>query len=105
MVEGDDFQFSIFIGDTYFHVAINKVPYCKYRFRLPANTIRVISVTQDVQVVTQFDHRSIYPYPYPIVQSDSVDSFTNDVPKHFQPGKKSFYDKNKTFFLEKLILL
>lgn len=75
------------MGETYFHIAINKTPYCTYAFKMPIEKIRTIEVAKDLHHITQVDHRSVYPYAHPPVQFDDIEvAFSNDVPRQFQPG-------------------
>lgn len=84
---GERFQFYILVGDEKFHISINGINFCTYKYRMPLNVIRSIIVCRDVQSVHQIDHRQIYPSPRPIVQFDNpVMVFSNDTPKQFTEG-------------------
>lgn len=85
---GELFKFYILVGDSKFHVAINNHPFCTYKFRIPVEEIRTVHLHYDLQVLTQMDHRSIYPRPIPAIQCDDTKIvFSNDVPELFKPGK------------------
>lgn len=88
---GEIFKFYILIGDQQFHIAVNNKPYCTFAYRLPVEDIRTIEVKYDLQTITQIDHRSIYPYPFPPIQyDDSRIVFSNDAPRRFEAGKLKF---------------
>lgn len=92
-ISGEIFKFYILIGDSKFHIAINDKAYCKYDFRMPVEEIRTIQLDYDLQLVTQIDHRSTYPNPFPPIQcEDSRCIFSNDVPSKFRPGKTFIID-------------
>lgn len=87
LMPGENFKFYIFLGDTKFHITINDFPYCTYKFRMPLEAIRAITVRKDIQFITQIDHRCAYPIPRPIVQlDDPVFVFSNDTPRPFSIG-------------------
>lgn len=87
IVSGEIFKFYILIGDQQFHIAVNNQPYCTYHYRLPVESIRTVQLKHDLQFVTQVDHRSVFPSPFPPVQFDDARNiFSNDVPKPFKHG-------------------
>lgn len=87
------FRFYILIGDSKFHIAINNHPFCTYKFRMPVEEIRTVQLDYDLQVLTQMDHRSIFPSPIPPIQcDDNRNVFSNDVPKLFKQGKIGLID-------------
>ncbi|XP_059612519.1 32 kDa beta-galactoside-binding lectin lec-3 [Phlebotomus argentipes] len=87
MIPGDNFKVYILVGDYKFHIAVNGRPYCTYAFRTSLEEIRCITITNDIQVVSQIDHRQAFPTPYPPIQFDEPRlAFSNDVPKPFSPG-------------------
>uniref|UniRef100_A0A1B0D548 Galectin n=2 Tax=Phlebotomus papatasi TaxID=29031 RepID=A0A1B0D548_PHLPP len=87
LIAGENFKVYILVGDTKFHIAINGRAYCTYTFRSALEDIRAITITNDVQVVSQVDHRQAFPTPHPPIQFDEPRlAFSNDVPKTFSPG-------------------
>lgn len=84
---GEDFNFHILVGDDKFHVSINDVAYCTYNFKIPVKEIKTISVSGDVENVTQVDHRLVFPSIYPLVNNDTPDvTFSGIIPRKFAPG-------------------
>lgn len=87
LAAGEKFKIYILIGDEKFHIALNNQPYCTYAHRMPIDEIRTIQLAYDLQVVTQIDHRAIYPSAIPAVQYDENNmTFSSDVPMLFKPG-------------------
>lgn len=85
---GEMFKFYILIGDQKFHIAVNNAPYCTFSYRLPIETIRTIQLKYDLQFLSQIDHRSAFPFPFPPVQFDDPRNvFSNDYPRPFKSGK------------------
>lgn len=88
LVAGEKFKIYILIGDEKFHIALNNQTYCTYAHRMPVQEIRTIQLAYDLQVVTQIDHRTIYPSAIPPVQYEEVSmAFSSDVPMLFTPGE------------------
>lgn len=87
LVAGEKFKIYILIGDEKFHIAFNNQSYCTYAHRMPVEEIRTLQLAYDLQVVTQIDHRTIYPSAIPAVQYDEANMiFSSDVPMLFKPG-------------------
>lgn len=77
----------IFASETQFFISINNRPYCRYKYRLPVKLIQTIEIKEHIQVIKQVDHRTIYPYSWPPLQTiNSTKSFSNDIPILFTPG-------------------
>lgn len=84
---GDNFKIYILVGDGRFHVSINDVPFCTYNFKNTLNQIKAVSVSGDVEKVTQMDHRLIFPMLYPLVNNDTPDiAFSGFIPSKYAPG-------------------
>lgn len=84
---GDAFSFYILVGDSRFHVSINGQKFCTYDFKMALQEIRVAGVSGDVEVVTQVDHRLVFPTLYPLVNNDTPDiSFSAFIPEKYKPG-------------------
>lgn len=85
---GDDFTIYVLVGDNRFHVSIDHESFCTYNFRVAVDHIRAVSVSGDVDRVTQMDHRRVFPSVYPLVVSDTPDLiYSGFVPGRFQPGQ------------------
>lgn len=84
---GEKFTIYILVGDNRFHIAINDKPFCTYNFKVPANQIQAVTVTGDVENVTQMDHRLVFPLLYPLVNNDTSDIvFSGFIPRKYEPG-------------------
>lgn len=83
----DDFTIYILVAEERFHVSINEKPFCTYNFKAPTKLIRAISVSGDVDSISQVDHRLVFPSVYPEVSNDTPDVvFTSYIPKKYKPG-------------------
>jgi Galactoside-binding lectin len=81
------FKIYILVGDDRFHVSINDEKFCTFDFKMPVKNVKTILVTGDLEVVTQADHRKVFPVVYPLVSSDHEDVvFQGLIPKRFSPG-------------------
>lgn len=84
---GTDFTIYILVGDSKFHVSIGEKPFCTYDFKMPAKSIRAVSVSGDVSSISQMDHRLVFPLLYPLVNNDTPDiAFTSYIPRKYEPG-------------------
>lgn len=87
IIPGDFFILYIFAGESMFHISINHRTYCTFKYRFPIEDLRTIEVKEHIQAILQIDHRSIFPSPWPQVQSsDRSVLFSNDCPVLFSPG-------------------
>jgi Galactoside-binding lectin len=84
---GEDFNFHILVGDDRFHVSINDESFCTYNFKTAVKEIKAISVSGDVESISQVDHKLVFPSIYPLVNNDTPDvTFSGMIPRKFQPG-------------------
>lgn len=84
---GDDFSFYVLVADNRFHVSVNGEKFCTYDFKMALQEIRVLGVSGDVEVVSQIDHRLVFPSLYPLVNNDTPDiSFSAFIPEKYKPG-------------------
>ncbi|CAO1408990.1 unnamed protein product [Diamesa serratosioi] len=90
LISGDrcNFTFYVLIGLDRFHISINNVHFCDYIFRSSLKRIIMCELNQDVDKITQFDHRKIFPFSFPTYQTRLLPnlSFSNDVPAPFKHG-------------------
>jgi hypothetical protein len=87
IISGDFFKIYILMGDDRFHIAFNDVDYCHYKYKSDISDIHTISLMGDIQIVSQIDHRRIYPILLPMLQfEDPKVVFSGDVPRYFTPG-------------------
>lgn len=85
--QGEDFTVHILVGDDRFHVSINDESFCTYNFKIPVKEIKTISVSGDLESITQVDHRLVFPSIYPLVNNDTPDvTFSGIIPRKFEPG-------------------
>lgn len=92
LIPGEKFKIYILMDDIKFHIALNNQPFCTYNYRLPVEDIRTIELTYDLQVVTQVDHRAVFPCPMPTVQCEEPNMvFSSDVPRLFRPGEHTIW--------------
>lgn len=83
----EDFTIHILVGDDRFHVSINEDSFCTYNFKIPVKEVKAISVSGDIENVTQVDHRLTFPSIYPLVNNDTPDViFSGIIPRKFSPG-------------------
>jgi hypothetical protein len=76
----------IFFGESKFHVSINEEPFCDYDYKLPANSIRAIWVSGDVETVLEAGHRTIEPEAYPLVPNMDDIVFNGVISRKYSPG-------------------
>jgi hypothetical protein len=87
---GEEFTFHVLVGDDRFHVSINGEAFCTYSFKMPVKEIKAISVSGDVEIITQVDHRLAFPTIYPLVNNDTPDvTFSGIFPRKLKPGHVS----------------
>lgn len=87
IVPGEEFSFYIFVATDRFLVAVNKEDYCVYNFRAQLENVQSITINKDVEKVYQVDHRHVFPFLWPRIQSrDCGLVFKSDVPENFKPG-------------------
>lgn len=84
---GSYFKFYILIGDSKFHIALNGQSVCTYNHLTSVENIKSITVSGDLEEITQIDHRRAFPSFWPPSSEDfqSV-AFSSDVPCEFVPG-------------------
>ncbi|CRK90519.1 CLUMA_CG004146, isoform A [Clunio marinus] len=84
---GGEFTICILVGDDRFHVSIDDEAFCFFKFKMPVSEIKAISVSGDLDNVSQLDHRLIFPMLYPLVNKDVPDIvFSSFIPKEYKPG-------------------
>lgn len=84
---GDKFKIYILVGDNCFNVSVNGAAFCVYKFKLAPKDIRAVSVSGDVESVTQMDHRLVFPTLYPLVNNDTPDVvYSGFIPRKYEPG-------------------
>lgn len=84
---GDKFTIYVLVGDSSFNISINGAAFCTYKFKLAPKDIKAISVSGDVETITQMDHRLVFPSVYPLVNNDTPDVvFSGFIPKKYEPG-------------------
>lgn len=84
---GEKFSIYILVGDSRFHIGINDAPFCTYNFKVPINQIRAVSVSGDVDSISQMDHRLVFPLLYPLVNNDTPDIvYSGFIPRKYEPG-------------------
>ncbi|XP_013097256.1 32 kDa beta-galactoside-binding lectin isoform X2 [Stomoxys calcitrans] len=84
---GDFFMIYILACEDKFHISINSIPYCTFKYRLPLESLRAIELKDQIQAIKQIDHRSVFPNPWPPIHaSDYFKAFSNDAPILFSPG-------------------
>lgn len=84
---GEFFVIYILACEEKFHIAINNRPFCTFRYRMPLQSLRSIEISEQIQVIKQVDHRAVFPYPWPAIQSsDFGKAFSNDSSIMFSPG-------------------
>lgn len=85
---GDVFNIYVLVGDSCYNVSINGAAFCSYKFKQPPKEIRAISVSGDIETVTQLDHRLVFPKIYPLVNHDTPDVvFSSFIPRKYEPGQ------------------
>lgn len=94
---GEEFTFHVLVGDDRFHVSVNGEAFCTYNFRIPVKEIKTISVSGDVESITQVDHRLVFPSIYPLVNNDTSDViFSGIIPRKLKPGHVSIISGSAT---------
>ncbi|KAI9576603.1 32 kDa beta-galactoside-binding lectin [Glossina fuscipes] len=84
---GEFFMVYILACEEKFHISINSRPFCTYRYRVPLELLRALEIKDQIQVIKQIDHRTVFPNPWPAIHaSDYFKAFSNDVPILFCPG-------------------
>lgn len=87
ITSGDFFMIYILACEEKFHISINSRPYCTFRYRVPLESLRSLELKDQIQVIKQIDHRTIFPNPWPAIHtSDYFKAFSNDAPILFSPG-------------------
>ncbi|XP_037946644.1 32 kDa beta-galactoside-binding lectin isoform X2 [Teleopsis dalmanni] len=87
IVSGEFFIVYIMACEEQFHISINSRPFCTFRYRMPLESLRTIEIHDQIQVIKQVDHRTVFPNPWPAIHaSDYFKAFSNDVPILFSPG-------------------
>jgi hypothetical protein len=84
---GEQFTFCIFVGDDRFHIAINDVAFCTYRFQMPTESIRSIIISGEIDALVKVNHMKMFPYIYPNIRSDYEElAFEGFIPREYEPG-------------------
>lgn len=87
IVSGEFFLVYILCCEDSFAISINSREFCRFRYRMPLGTIRALEIRDQIQVIKQVDHRTVFPNPWPAVHaSDYFKAFSNDQPILFSPG-------------------
>lgn len=87
IVSGEFFVIYILMGENRFHISINSKAFCVYDYHLPIDLLRTIEIKDQIQVIKQIDHRTIFPNPWPPVHaSDYFKAFSSDAPILFRAG-------------------
>uniref|UniRef100_A0A1A9X4T3 Galectin n=1 Tax=Glossina brevipalpis TaxID=37001 RepID=A0A1A9X4T3_9MUSC len=87
IISGEFFMVYILACEEQFHISINSRPFCTYRYRVPLESLRALEIKDQIQVIKQIDHRTVFPNPWPAIHiSDYFKAFSNDVPILFRPG-------------------
>lgn len=85
---GKSFTIYILVGESRFHVSINDKSFCTYNFKSALKEIRAVTVSGDVEKVTQMDHRLVFPSLYPLVNNDTPDIvYSGFIPRKYEPGQ------------------
>lgn len=82
---GDEFTVYIMVGDDKFHISIDDEAFCTFKFMIDPKQIKAIAVN-DLDTVTQMDHRLVFPLVYPIVHDPENLAFSGIISKNFRPG-------------------
>ncbi|XP_033246658.1 32 kDa beta-galactoside-binding lectin-like [Drosophila miranda] len=87
IVSGEFFMVYILACEDSFHISINSRDFCTFRYRMPLSAIRALEIRDQIQVIRQVDHRTVFPNPWPAIHaSDNLKAFSNDQPIMFSPG-------------------
>ncbi|XP_016984943.1 32 kDa beta-galactoside-binding lectin [Drosophila rhopaloa] len=107
IVSGEFFLVYILCCEDSFAISINSREYCKFRYRLPLGALRALEIRDQIQVIKQVDHRTVFPNPWPAIHaSDYFKAFSNDQPILFSPGHvivltaRCFENKKGQFILK-----
>jgi hypothetical protein len=82
---GEEFTIYIVVGDDKFHIAIDDEAFCTFKFRIDPKQIKAV-FANDLEVVTQIDHRLVFPLTYPLVQDIPDIIYSGIISKNFRPG-------------------
>jgi hypothetical protein len=82
---GEEFTIYIVVGDDKFHIAIDDEAFCTFKFRIDPKQIKAV-FANDLDVVTQIDHRLVFPLTYPLVQDIPDIVYSGIISKNFRPG-------------------
>lgn len=86
-IAGEKFRVYILAAQDRFHIALNNMHFCTYKYVGDLAEIRTVKISRDIQTVNQVDQRKVYPVVKPLVQNnDDFLTFSNDIPQKFQPG-------------------
>lgn len=81
----DSFKFYILTFDDKFSIALDEKFLTYYKFQCKLSQIKVVRIFGDINCVKQFDHRSVFPTVWPVLQYDSpTAAFSCDIPIMFQ---------------------
>lgn len=70
---------------------INDQEEMNYMYRVSLSKIRAMNITNDLESIHQFDHRTVYPSPFPLFPEYNPNiQFNHDFPKKIQPGSFHF---------------
>lgn len=84
---GEEFTIYIMLGDDRFHISIDDESFCTFKFRVDVARIKAVTVTGDLESVSQVDHRLVFPLTYPLVTSDIPNiAFSGIITKNYRPG-------------------
>lgn len=87
LVPGEEFEIYIFCASDRFLIAINKEDYCIYNYRTAFEDIQSIYIDKDLGKIFQVDHRHVFPFLWPRIQSRECGLvFKSDIPENFKPG-------------------
>lgn len=87
IISGEFFMVYILALEDAFHISINSREFCKFHYRMPLGAIRTVEIRDQIQVIKQVDHRTVFPNPWPAIHaSDYYKAFSNDQPILFSAG-------------------
>ncbi|KAJ6650101.1 32 kDa beta-galactoside-binding lectin [Pseudolycoriella hygida] len=85
---GKPFNIRLTVLQVIFQIHINDELYCTYDHNRPLEEVKFVRVKHDFEMITQFDHRLLFPQTFP-VQFDYPEwnyVFTSDVPSPMAIG-------------------
>lgn len=82
---GEEFTIYILVGDDKFHIAIDDEAFCTFKFRVDPKQIKAV-FANDLDTVTQMDHRLVFPLAYPLTPEISDIAYSGIISKNFRPG-------------------